>query len=214
MTVQERELLERFLQQMTAARAGRKDPEAEALIKEAVARQPDAPYLLVQRALQLEQALQATQAQMQKLQAELDQSRPANRGGFLNDPAWGSQPTAPVTQNAAPMRQAAGAPTATAAAPTATAAAPGGAWGGGGMLGNIATTAAGVVAGSFLFQGIDRLMHHGDTGLGSGRDQSAQSGLLDNDTANVYDHDSPPIDTALDDDVDSFADSGDGGDFA
>ncbi|MGZ5232512.1 MAG: DUF2076 family protein, partial [Burkholderiales bacterium] len=64
MTIQERELLERFLQQMTAARAGQKDPEAEALIKEAVARQPDAPYLLVQRALQLEQALQATQAQV------------------------------------------------------------------------------------------------------------------------------------------------------
>jgi hypothetical protein len=207
MTVQERELLERFLQQMTAARAGQKDPEAEALIKEAVARQPDAPYLLVQRALQLEQALQATQAQVQKLQAELDQSRPASRGGFLNDPAWGSQPTGPVTQNATPMRQAAG-------APTATAAAPGGAWGGGSMLGNIATTAAGVVAGSFLFQGIDRLMHHGDTGLGSGRDQSAQSGLLDNDTANVYDHDSPPVDTALDDDGDSFADSGDSSDFA
>jgi hypothetical protein len=212
MTFQEKELLERFLQQMTAARAGQKDPEAEALIKEAVARQPDAPYLLVQRAVQLEQALQATQAQMQKLQAELDQSRPASRGGFLNDPAWGSQPTAPVTQNATPMRQAAGAPTATAVAPTPTA--PGGAWGGGGMLGNIATTAAGVVAGSFLFQGIDRLMHHGDTGLGSGRDQGAQSGLLDNDTAKVYDHDSPPIDTALDDDVDSFADSGDSSDFA
>jgi hypothetical protein len=212
MTFQEKELLERFLQQMTAARAGQKDPEAEALIKEAVARQPDAPYLLVQRAVQLEQALQATQAQMQKLQAELDQSRPASRGGFLNDPAWGSQPTAPVTQNATPMRQAAGAPTATAVAPTPTAL--GGAWGGGGMLGNIATTAAGVVAGSFLFQGIDRLMHHGDTGLGSGRDQGAQSGLLDNDTAKVYDHDSPPIDTALDDDVDSFADSGDSSDFA
>jgi uncharacterized protein len=205
MTVQERELLERFLQQMTAARAGQKDPEAEALIKEGVARQPDAAYLLVQRALQLEQALQATQAQAQKLQADLDQLRPASRGGFLSDPAWGSQPTAPVTQNATPTRQAAG-------APTASAAAPGGAWGGGGMLGNIATTAAGVVAGSFLFQGIDRLMHHGDTG--SGRDQSAQSGLLDNDRANVYDHDSPPIDTALDDDVDTFADSGDSSDFA
>ncbi|HEV7391736.1 MAG TPA: DUF2076 family protein [Burkholderiales bacterium] len=212
MTFQEKELLERFLQQMTAARAGQKDPEAEALIKEAVARQPDAPYLLVQRAVQLEQALQATQAQMQKLQAELDQSRPASRGGFLNDPAWGSQPTAPATQNATPMRQAAGAPNATAAAPTPPA--PGGAWGGGGMLGNIATTAAGVVAGSFLFQGIDRLMHHGDTGLGSGRDQSAQSGLLDNDTANVYDHDSPPVDTALDDNVDSFADCGDSSEFA
>ncbi|HEY0337757.1 MAG TPA: DUF2076 family protein, partial [Burkholderiales bacterium] len=61
MTLQERELLERFLQQMAAARPEQKDGEAEALIKEAVSRQPDAVYLLVQRAIQLEQALQATQ---------------------------------------------------------------------------------------------------------------------------------------------------------
>ena len=32
-----------------------------------------------------------------------------------------------------------------------------------GLFGNIASTAAGVVAGSFLFQGIQGLMHHGDS---------------------------------------------------
>jgi hypothetical protein len=172
MTLQERELLERFLQQMTAARAEQKDREAEALIKEAVARQPDAVYLLVQRAIQLEQALQATQAQMQKLQAERDQSQPANRGGFLNDAAWGSQSRAPAAQGSAPI-------------PSASAGGPGRAWGGGGMLGNIATTAAGVVAGSFLFQGIDRLMHHGDSSWGSNRDHNALADVPENVTANT-----------------------------
>jgi hypothetical protein len=53
MTLQERDLLARFLQQMVGARAEQKDRDAEALIKEAVARQPDALYLLVQRAIQL-----------------------------------------------------------------------------------------------------------------------------------------------------------------
>jgi hypothetical protein len=206
MTLTERDLLERFLQQMIAARAVQKDSEAETLIREALARQPDAPYLLVQRALQLEQALQATQGQVQKLQSELEQAQGGSRRGFLSDTAWGSQAVAPMPASGVQARQAAPAPSASTAAPAS-------AWGGGSMLGNIATTAAGVVAGSFLFQGIDRMMHHGDTTWGNGRDQNAQSGLLDNETANVYDHDSPPIDTAMDDDVDSFADSGDGGDF-
>jgi hypothetical protein len=186
---------------MAAAQAGQKDTEAESLIKEAIARQPDAAYLLVQRAMQLEQALQATQAQLQKVQAELDQSRPPSRGGFLNDPAWGSQPAAPAAQNSIPPRQAAGA---VATAPTS-------AWGGG-MLGNIATTAAGVVAGSFLFQGINRMMNHGDTSWGSGNDHTAQPHQLTNDVASNDYSDSP-----LDDDTDtdaSLADSGDTSDFA
>ena len=54
MTPQERELLTGFLEQMTQAQAGRKDTEAEALIRNAAARQPDALYLLTQRALGLE----------------------------------------------------------------------------------------------------------------------------------------------------------------
>ena len=69
MTSQEKELIVRFLQQLTEARAGQKDSEAAQLIQDACARQPDAASLLVQRALQLEQAFQATQAAVVKLQA-------------------------------------------------------------------------------------------------------------------------------------------------
>ena len=47
MTLQERELLTSFLQQMTLAQAGQKDPEAEALIREASAKQPDTGLLPV-----------------------------------------------------------------------------------------------------------------------------------------------------------------------
>src|SRR5688572_33083348 len=109
MNPQEKELLTRFLEQLTAARAGQKDNEAETLIREAVARQPDAAYLLVQRALQLDQAFQATQAEVSKLQGELDRSRSnaGGSGGFLNDQyAWGSRPAAPAAQNAVPPQNA------------------------------------------------------------------------------------------------------------
>jgi hypothetical protein len=156
MTPQEKELLARFLEQLTSAKAGQKDAEAEALIRDASARQPDASYLLVQRTLQLEQLLQASQAQVQKLQADLDQASAGTRsGGFLNDPnAWGSRPTAAPAPAPAPVAQPQAA--AAAAPPAANSS-----WGSG-LFGNIATTAAGVVAGSFLYQGIQGLMHHND----------------------------------------------------
>jgi uncharacterized protein len=158
MTLQEKELLTRFLEQLRDARLTSKDGEAETLIKEASARQPDAAYLLVQRAIQLEQLLAASQAEMQKLKAERA-AAPSAAGGssFLNDSyAWGRQAnsgSAPIPgtrqgsvaspQNVAGM----------AAAPAQR-----GSWGGG-LFGNIAATAAGVVAGSFLFQGIQGLMN-------------------------------------------------------
>ena len=107
MTLQERELLTRFLQLLASARAGQKDAEAEALIREAVARQPDAGYLLVQRALQLEQLLQSSQEQIRSLQAELDQARAgsSSTGSFLNDPnAWGSRPSAPHRRTSTAVR--------------------------------------------------------------------------------------------------------------
>lgn len=90
MNLQEREQLTHFLQQLTQAQAGQKDAEAEALIRDAGARQADAAYLLVQRALQLEQALQMVQSQASKLQAELEQMRSGARSGFLDQAnTWG-----------------------------------------------------------------------------------------------------------------------------
>ncbi len=164
MNAQERELLTTFLQQMAQASAGQKDAEAEALIRAASARQPDAAYLLVQRAMQLEYALQAAQAKADQLQAELDQVRPGSRSGFLNNPnAWGRGAADSVAgaDRLAPTSIPGKAGGAERLAPTsvpskaAGGAAP--AWGSG-MLGAVAGTAAGVVAGSFLFQGIQGLM--------------------------------------------------------
>ena len=161
MTLQEKELLTRFLEQLKDARAGSKDAEAEALIKETSTRQPDAAYLLVQRAIQLEQLLAASQAEVQKLQSEREAAPGASRGSsFLNENyAWGRQ----ANTGSAPIPGTRQGPLASPQQVAATAAAPAqrGSWGGG-LFGNIAATAAGVVAGSFLFQGIQGLMNRDD----------------------------------------------------
>jgi hypothetical protein len=229
MTLQEKDLLTRFLQQMIATRAGPKDAEADALIREAVTQQPDATYLLVQRAMQLEQMLEATEAHAKKLQSELDAARfgsgpGAPSGGFLSDPTWGSQPArsaasaqasaqAPGQQRSVSGLPIGAAPAAPAAAPAA-AARPGG-WGGGSMLGTVATTAAGVVAGSFLFQGIQGLMHRNDNTAADQHHNTDQQSLADSShtAGSLYEE---PVSDNLNnladiEDTDSFASSDDGG---
>jgi hypothetical protein len=175
MNVQERDQLNLFLQQLTQVQASQKDLEADTLIRDACARQPDAGSLLVQRAMQLEHALQAMQGQCAQLRAELEKARSSTQTGFLTDAnAWGRPPQAPATsvapQATSPIQPRTQAPAATAA--------PASSWGSG-ILGNVATTAAGVVAGSFLFQGIESLMgHHSQSGFGA---------------ANAGEHTVPPV---------------------
>ena len=158
MNPQEKAQLEQFLQQLNSTQAGAKDSDADVLITESVKKQPDASYLLVQRAMGLEMALQVAQKQMAEMQAQIDQtSKPS---GFLSGiNSWG---------RAAPA-QAAPANAMAAARPAAGAAQPS-SWGSG-MLGAIATTAVGVVAGSMLYQGIQSMMGHNsapDAGNGLG----------------------------------------------
>ena len=149
MTRDEREQLVRFLEQLTQAQAVHKDDEADALIRSTCARQTDAAYLLVQRAMLLEQAVKNSKSEIARLQSELAQARTPSTAahanpGFIDANSWGNSPTAKTTS--APS---------IAPAPSALPAAS--AWGSG-MLGTIATTAAGVVAGNFLYQGIEHLL--------------------------------------------------------
>lgn len=196
MTLQEKELLTRFLEQLNTAKAGQKDAEAASLIRNACAKQPDAAYLLVQRTLQLEQLLQASQAQVQKMQADQHRAGSGSSGGFLNDPnAWGSRPATPAS-----------AQTPAAQGPAAVPPAGKSSWGSG-LFGNIAATAAGVVAGSFLYQGIQGLMNRDDTNSASAPRQPDQAQAGEPESLNSYD-------TSSDSGSDSFADSGDSGDFS
>ena len=161
MNTQEREQLSQFLQQLTQAQAAQKDVEADKLIREACIRQPDAAYLLVQRAMLLDHAWKNSQTQIARLQGELDQVRGNNNGSFLDANAWGNsastRPNPPPQTPPSPATQAPAFATPLApSAPPATSA-----WGSS-MLGTIATTAAGVVAGGFLFQGIEHLRGNHD----------------------------------------------------
>ncbi len=185
MNTQERSVLENFLNQLAQVRGVTKDREAEQLIRQAFERQPDAAYLVVQRALLVGQALEQAKARLAELEAQAESGR-----GFL-DPAasgWESTGGQPAYGNPAAHRSAGqpasygpagqpygqpapyaqpgqyvppvqyGAPPfAPYAAPPPT--------GFGGMpsfLGQAAATAAGVAGGAFLFEGIEHLFgHHG-----------------------------------------------------
>ena len=136
MTPHEKELLQKFLNELSNTSVQQKDSDAYTLITESAKKQPDALYLLVQRSMGLEMALQVAQKQMAELRSNSSAAKPAS--SFLSDNnAWGRQ--------AVP----AGAQARTGAQPSA--------WGSG-MLGAIATTAIGVVAGSMLYQGIQSMM--------------------------------------------------------
>jgi uncharacterized protein len=69
MTPAERNILQAFLADLASTPTPARDPEADAMIQDAVARNPAAAYLLVQHAILSDQALHAAQAQLAQQQA-------------------------------------------------------------------------------------------------------------------------------------------------
>ena len=128
MTADERDALQIFLRQVLQRSAVAKDPVAHNLIQQACAHHPDALYLLVQKALGCHLALQAALARNTELQSQLGLSGAR------------SMPSAEVAVDG-PVKT----------APPAVSL-----WGAG-MLGVLAGTAVGVVAGSWLLPDIDAL---------------------------------------------------------
>lgn len=90
MNFQDVQSLEAFLGQLVQARGVVKDPQADSLIASAVAQQPDAAYLLVQRALLMEQALNGANARIAALQSQLQAAQSPPAHGFLDAEAWGN----------------------------------------------------------------------------------------------------------------------------
>ena len=191
MNPQEKVQLEQFLQQLNSTQAGAKDSDANTMIAESVKQHPDASYLLVQRAMGLEMALQVAQKQMADMQAQIDQTNKPSSGFLSGINSWGRAAPAQATPaNAMAARPAAGA-----AQPSA--------WGSG-MLGAIATTAIGVVAGSMLYQGIQSMMGQNstpDAGNGLGHSNApADSGQQ---VAQNYDNSASSYDSDFGGDFDS-----------
>ncbi|WP_050478243.1 DUF2076 family protein [Herbaspirillum rhizosphaerae] len=220
MSPQETQALQDFLNQLIQVRGIGKDAQADAMIAAAVARQPDAAYLLVQRALLMDQALATSKAQVASLQSQLQalQSGAAPAHGFLDSNAWGNAPAASLRSNPAPAYAPTYTPAPAPAAPpyqAAPAPSPGFFGGGmGGMLGTVAATAAGVAGGAFLFQGIEHLMNGG-----SGSGLMHQNGLstpvenIENTTVNNY-YGSDADKGRTPDRADSGSDSASGSDLA
>ena len=179
MTPEERNLISGLFDRLRNVNPGQKDREAEQLIQQSTASQPDSPYLLVQTLLVQEHALNNAQVRIQQLEkqvAEAAQKSPAPQsgGGFLAglfghhaDPAPGSAPPVqppgiiPPQQlppNPAYAQSVPPYPSTVNMAPSA----------GGGFLRSALTTAAGVAGGAVLFQGIESLLGHHSGAFGSG----------------------------------------------
>ena len=151
MQSEERELIIGLFGRLQQFETQPRDGEAEALIKEAVARQPAAPYLLVQTVVVQEQALKAAQARISELEAKAG-AQPAVAGFLGSAPKlgpWGaSQPAASAAPP--PSVPSTRSPLQAALAPRQ--------GGGGGFLRTAMATAAGVAGGALLFEGIRNLM--------------------------------------------------------
>jgi len=178
------------------------------MISRAVDRQPEAAYLLVQRSLMLEQALQQAKARI----AELELTQRPERN-FLDTGAA----NAPVPMPRAAATMSAAAPVG-AAMPTE----PSRGGGASSFLGQAAATAAGVAGGAFLFQGIENLFGpHGASLPGQAQSFAPEEVTVNNyysgDEQHAQASDEPDRLTDDDDDddaADSDFDSGDDdGDF-
>jgi uncharacterized protein len=171
MNPQESALLENFLDKLVQAHATRKIPQADAMIRRAVNRQPDAAYLLVQRSLILEQALEQAKARIAALELT---EQPDQSQNFLDTAAA----TAPAQMPRAGTTMI-GAPPAGAGMPSE----PSRGGGANNFLGQAAATAAGVAGGAFLFEGIEHLFGPHAASLPG---QTPQSFLPEDVTINNY----------------------------
>ncbi|MGZ3279222.1 MAG: DUF2076 domain-containing protein [Caulobacteraceae bacterium] len=172
MTPDERTLLSNFLRDLAQARASGKDAEAEGMIKDAFAANPDAAYLIVQHAILSDQALHAAQGRIAELESGRGSSFLGGRPQAQPQPATAVPPSSAWSQPASPF-------------------------GSGGGLGSFlrtaGTMAAGVAAGDLLFEGMSGLFggHRGFGlgGFGGGWGGGFGGPTVENVTINEYNDD-------------------------
>jgi hypothetical protein len=176
MTPQEQALVDELFDRLASVENAPRDPEAERAIADGLRRAPHAVYALVQTALVQDEALKRANARMEELEAQLGGRQQAQQqGGFLDSmreavlgrrEPRGSVPSvrSPATQTSAmappPYEPGYGYPPQMLTGP---------AFGSGGsFLGTAASTAAGVVGGALLMDGIRSMFgHHSGSGAAS-----------------------------------------------
>ena len=203
MTPQEKDLITTLLARLKNAGGQPKDPEADALIRQAIAEQPDAPYYLVQTVLIQDLALHNAQnriADLEKQLADAQQAAKPTVTSFLGN-LFGSRPPAPTSSGStAPPGPWSRSPQVAAAPPAQPYGQPGyaqpgygqqmpggggfmgGMGGGGGFLRSAAATAAGVAGGALLFQGIELLFgnHYAGGLMGGGMTPGLGESVVNN----------------------------------
>jgi hypothetical protein len=181
MTPQERALVTELFDRLAMLETACRDPEAERLIADGLARAPNATYALVQTVLLQDEALKRADAHIRELENSAV-GTPAESSGFLDSLrnqglGRGSVPSVPPASKWNIGRQSA-APPSTYAAPAPTAPPyaqePGR---GGSFLGTAAAAAVGVIGGSLLFNGLSNMMGgaHAQS-FGAPRDDGAAQG--------------------------------------
>jgi hypothetical protein len=175
MIPEEKNLISGLFDRLSQASNQPKDAEADQLIRSKVAEIPEAPYLLVQSTLVMQQALANAQSRITALEKQLAEAKtgagaPQPGGSFLSgvasffgggqshgQPQRATPPPPPSAPPPPPVPMQPAQPSAY-AYPPQQAPAPGRA--GGGFLQGALTTAAGVAGGALLFQGIENLIGH------------------------------------------------------
>ena len=190
MTPQERQLVDELFDRLAALENTPRDPDAERAIAAGLGRAPHGVYALVQTAIVQDEALKRANARIAELEGQ-PTGEPPRQGGFLDnmrdalfgggrDDRRGSVPNAgqvpagaPVWGNAPPGPSAYGQPAGPAYGQPAMGQPIGS---GGSFLGTAAASAAGVIGGAMLLNGI-RSMFGGHSASAAAYDPGAASGL-------------------------------------
>jgi len=165
MTPQEESMLNDLIGRVEQTQLTEKDPEAEQLLNQRLARNPNALYVLAQTVLVQKYALEQATAQLNQLRAQqAQQLQPAHATSFLGSLLGHRDPAPPPPPPAAPPPPGYGAspygqPYAQPYPPAGPAYGAPPPSGGGSFLRSAATTAAGVAAGALAFEGVESLMH-------------------------------------------------------
>jgi uncharacterized protein len=168
MTAQEAQMLQDLVRKIQQTQLTEKDPDAEALLEDGLARDPDSLYKLAQTVLIQNLALNQARMQIEQLRQQPAPvaAPPAHATSFLGSLLGHHEPAAPAPAPLPPPPQYPPqyqSPQYQAPPPAYSQPASGG---GGSFLRSAATTAAGVAAGALAFEGIESLMH----GFGHGSD--------------------------------------------
>ena len=168
MTPEEQNLISGLFDRLAQASNQSKDAEADQLIRSKVAEIPSSPYLLVQSALVMQQALSNAQSRIATLEKQVAEAKTgagAQTGGsFLSGVAslfgGGQSHGQPQQATPPPPPSVPAPPIIQPPQPAAYANPPQAPRSGGGFLQGALTTAAGVAGGALLFQGIESLIGH------------------------------------------------------